>query len=220
MVCDTCYILGEEQNTHSEKCTHCNIADKMFNVPKVGDVIEFPSEEKINQLINWLYLLKIPYKDSYEIIIPIEVVSGNLKYFSFVDNNTKNVSLILLNNVLVGNRRLSKVSWTTTLKGLKVYLNEERNKDLVANCYYVRLLYSSGCSWDMSIATQNDVINKLNIKESYFSNGVTFKISDLLKDNLFFNNRKVKLSNYDNYFFNKINNHLYFIESINKFELF
>jgi len=220
VVCDTCFILGEEQNTHSEKCTHCDIADRVFDIPKVGDVIELPSEENINQLINWLYLIKIPHGDSYEILRPIEVNSGILKYFSYVENNIKNISLILLKNAIVENRSLSTISWTTTLKGLKGYLKEQRNKDLVNNSVYVRLLYSSGCSWDMGIANQNDVINKLNIKESYFSNGVTFKIEDLLNDNLFFKTSLVKLSNEDNYFFNKLNNHLYLIESITKFELF
>jgi hypothetical protein len=220
VVCDTCFILGEEQDTHSEKCTHCDIADRVFDILKVGDVIDLPSEEKINQVINWLYLLKITHGDSYEILKPIEVDSGVLKYFSYVENEIKNISLSLLQNAIVVNRRLSIISWTTTLKGLKGYLKEERNKDLVNNSVYVRLLYSPGCSWDMGIANLNDVINKINIKESYFSNGLTFKIEDLLNNNLAFKNTQIKIINEDNYFFNKENNHIYFIESIKKFEIF
>jgi DNA polymerase III epsilon subunit-like protein len=37
VVCDTCFMLGDEQNTHSERCTHCNIDNINLNKPKIGN---------------------------------------------------------------------------------------------------------------------------------------------------------------------------------------
>lgn len=220
VVCDTCFILGDKQNTYSEKCTNCNIPDRVIDLPRVGDLIDLPSEDKINQLINWEYPLRFPVGTSYDIIRLIEVNDGILKYHSYVESSNKNISINLLRNLIIVNRRPTTISWTTTLKGLVVYLNEERNKDVLKNNSYVKLLSPSGCSWDMGLATQNDVINKLNINKSHLINGVVFKITDLLNENLIFKNRILKLDNMDNYFFNKMENQLYLIESIRKFEIF
>jgi hypothetical protein len=217
IVCDTCFILGDKQNTYSEKCTNCNIADKVFDIPRVGDIIDLPSEDKINQLINWEYPLRIPFGNSYDVIRPIEVNDGILKYYSYVENSFNHISLDLLRNMIIVNRIPTTIRWTTNLKGLKVYLKEERNKDFVNKNDYVKL-YPSGCSWDMGIANQNDIINKLNITKSNLHNGVTFKIADLLNDNSIFKNSIVKLDNTDNYFFNEKENYIYLIESITKFE--
>jgi hypothetical protein len=220
VVCDTCFILGDKQNTYSEKCTNCNIADKVFDIPRVGDIIDLPSEDKINQLINWEYPLRFSIGTSYDIIRPIEVNEGILKYHSYVESLNKNISINLLRNLIIVNRRPTTISWTTNLKGLKAYLNEEMNKDLVNKNLYVKLLLPTGCSWNLDIANQNDIINKSNVNKNHLLNGVVIKIADLLNENLFFKNRLLKIDNTENYFFNESENNMYLIESIKKFELF
>lgn len=37
VVCDTCFMLGEKQNTHSEKCIHCNNDNLDLNKPKLSN---------------------------------------------------------------------------------------------------------------------------------------------------------------------------------------
>lgn len=219
IVCDDCFLLGEKQNTTSEKCTHCDIADRVIETPQVGDVYNYPDEQKMNWIINWRYNLKIPFGDSYDLIKPIEVNNFKLKYFSNVENIIKYVSLEDLKSVTVYYRSPSLIRWSTTLSGLKGYFKEERNRELIQNSIYVRLPFPEGCSWDLSIANQGDVLNKTNLKESHFVNGVTFKIKDLLNEKyLGFLNSKIP--DEDNYFRNKENNHLYLIKSISKFEIF
>jgi hypothetical protein len=219
VVCDDCFILGEEQNTISEKCTHCNIADVVVEIPKVGDVYEYPDVEKLNKIINWLYNIKIEFGSSYDLIRPIEVENNKLKYFSNVENIIKVILLSNLKKITVDHRRPSTISWTTSLNGLRLYLKEERNQEMIHNCSYVRLLYPSGCSWDLENINQTDVTNKTHIKESHFVNGVTFNIKDLLNDN-FSGFPNLRLSNPECYYRNKEKNILYLIESIKKFELF
>lgn len=213
-ICDTCFLLGEEQNIDSEKCSHCDIANREFEVLKIGELIEFPTEKKINQVINWAYLLKIYHQDSYELIRPIELISSKLNCFSYIENTTKDIDLNILKNSTVEDRNPYLISWSTSLKGLIDYLKEERNKNLLNKFSYVRLLFVKGFSWDMHNASQNDVFNRINFKDNLFSNGVTFKISYLL------NSTTLKINSLENYFFDKENNLLYYIESIRKFEVF
>ena len=219
IVCDACFLLGDKQNTISEKCTHCNIADIVIDIPKVGDVHEFPDAEKINQIINWRFNLKIMNGDTYDLITPIKIENNKLKYFSNVENIIKFSLISNLMKVIVALRTPTTVSWTTTLNGLIQYLKEDRNSELIQNCNFVKLLSSNGCSWDLKNLNPNDIINKTNIKESHFVNGVTFNINDLLKEShLGF--KELRISNPDVYYINKSNNLLYLIESIRKFELF
>lgn len=219
IICDDCFILGEEQNTTSEKCTHCNIADVVIEVPKIGDVYEYPSEEIINRIINWLYNFKIDLGNSYDLIRPIEIENNKLKYFSNVENTIKFILLSNLKKATVYHRRPSTISWTTTLNGLRSYLKEERNQEIIQNCTFVRLLYPTGCSWDLGNVTQADITNKTNLKESHFVNGVTFNISDLVS-NILIDLPNLKITKQEFYFRKKENNVLYLIESIKKFELF
>ena len=219
IVCDDCFLLDKEQNTISEKCTHCDIADRVIETPNIGDIFNYPNEQKINWIIGWLYNLKIPHGQSYDIIQPIAVNNFELKYFSNVENTIKYISLDNLKSVIVNHRNPTLIRWSTTLNGLKGYLKEERNKELMQDSIYVRLPFAEGCSWDLSTVNQDDVINKNNLKENHYVNGVTFNIKDLLNDK-FLGFPNLRISNPECYHRNKENNILYLIESIKKFELF
>lgn len=207
-VCDYCFLSGEKHNVLSEKCTHCNIADQEIKVPKVGEKVQCPTEEQLNGIINWSYLIKIPNEDSYDIISPIKVDNNILEYYSYVENMKLQVDLSEIPEIEIKNRSLTSVKWSTNLKGLITYLKEERNKDLTKGKQFVRLVFFTGCSWDRTKFNQSDTVTKRNIKDAHFVNGLTLKIDTLTKgdisDSLYSDSKK---------------NIIYLIESISKFEI-
>ena len=132
-VCDDCFRLGDEQNIFTEKCSHCNIADIEIKVPKVGEMIKFPTKDQIENIIGWEYLIKIPYERSYDIARPIKIINSTLKYYSYVENKILQVEIKNITEIEIKSRTISNVRWSTNLKGLVNYLKEERNKDLIIN---------------------------------------------------------------------------------------
>lgn len=219
IVCNDCFLLGEKQNNISEKCSHCDIASQSYKIPNVGDTLSQPYDDSVKNVINSSFNLKIHFKDSYDVINPIDVDAGNLKYFSNVENRINHIAVSDLLTVTVYQRILSEIRWTTTLKGLSGYLKESRNRELLQKYFYVRLPLASGFSWNFPGVTEEDIINKRHLRDSHFVNGVTFKINDLLNDQNFrFDANKVLNSEF--YFLCKERSQLYFIQTIQKFELF
>jgi len=207
-VCDDCFLLGEKQNVFSEKCSHCNVADIEVEIPKIGERIQYPTAEQINNIINWMFLIKIPFDSSYDIIRPIKIENSTLEYYSYVENKIKHIEFNKIPEIEIVSRTISSVRWSTNLKGLINYVKEERNKDIMNNKQYIRLDVFTGCSWDKNKFNYNDIATKRNIKDSHFANGLTLKVNMLLKNQ--YN---------DSFYFDPIKNILYLIESITKFEI-
>lgn len=207
-VCDYCFMMNERHNVFTEKCSHCNVADQEIVVPRIGEIIQNPTEKQINRIINWLHLIKISSESSYDIIKPIKVDNDVLEYYSYVENEILRVDLNKIPEIEVERRSVTTVKWSTDLKGLKNYLKEGRNMDLVKGKEYVRLVFFTGCSWDKNRFNPEDVTTKRNVRNSHFVNGLTLNIDSLLRctrnDSLFIDQRK---------------NSVYLIESITKFEI-
>lgn len=217
-ICDYCFLLGEKQNIFSEKCRYCKIEDTEIEIPKVGDKLAFPSFEQMNKVVSWMYLIKIPFDKSYDVVKPICVENSTLEYFSYVENKIQHIQFERISEMEIVGRTLSSVSWSTNLIGLVKYIKEKRGIELMINKQFIRLVFFSGGSWDVNNFTQNDILEKRNTKENYFSDGLTLSIEILLKNNGSERFPYIKKFN-DSLYFDPKKSTLYLIESINKFEI-
>ena len=219
IVCDDCFVLGDKQNTISEKCTNCNIADVVFDIPKVGDKFLKPTIEQLQKIINWKKYIKIPLDNSYDLINPILIEYNILKFYSYVQNILKEIEISSLTEIEVLDSTISSVRWQSDLKGVVNYLNEDQNRNIIRNKKYIRLVSFDGCSWDLYKVTYDNIIARNNLKESHFPNGLTLSIKTLLEKS----NHELssKIENFNDLFYHDKNiNVLYKIGTIKKFEFF
>ena len=219
IVCEDCFILGDQQNTISEKCTHCNIADIVFDIPKVGDQFHKPTIEQLEKIINWKKYIKIQTNHSYYLIKPILIENNTLKFYSYVQNVVKQLEISSLMEIEVEDSTLSSVRWQTDLKGVVSYLNEERNRDLIKNKNFIRLVFFDGCSWDLFKVNHDNILARTNLKASHFPNGLTLSIKTLLEKSNHELSNKIENFN-DLFYYDKNINILYKIGAIKKFEFF
>lgn len=230
-ICDTCFILGNKQNVYSEACNYCNNSEEDIIYPKLGQKIHYPTDEEFKKIFNRLYNYKITIKESYDVIIPINLDNGRLEYYSNVENKIQFIELNTIDEIeVIGDVLPSFDSYDSNLKELKDRIKEHiriydkfEYKELFYTVNfkekeYIRLVGNfEGWSWDKSEFNKNDILKKNKAEKINFRDGLTLSLNTLLYDKIedFFDGE-----NHDSFYIDNEKNKIYLIEKISRIKVF